>query len=399
MNRADFFAKWSSLHGNAEIKGIVKAWLKISYGSAKLASALRITPNLLTLLGIIFAIAMAVNPLSLWTIPLLVLSLYADGIDGSVAIYQNRASQFGAVLDSVADRVSEALWFYVLISPWIAGFILFSGGPTIASAYLSLTHNDPVNWPPTWVGLLNYDVMFRDRLFWKSLQVTTYYTVLSVPLSVGFATFLALILNEKLPGMAAWRTIYYLPSIVTGVPVALMWNWIFQPQFGLVNGLLYDLGVPSSMLPKWLSDPQWAVPTFVIMSLWQFGGPMLIYLASIQGVPTQLYESAQLDGASKFRQIWHITLPSISPVIFFNGILAIISSFQVFTNAFVITQGGPNYATYFMVFMIYQNAFTYISNMGYADALAWVLFVIMLAFTAMAFRLQRHWVFYEAVVR
>lgn len=234
----------------------------------------------------------------------------------------------------------EALWFYVLISPWIAGFILFSGGPTIASAYLSLTHNDPVNWPPTWVGLLNYDVMFRDRLFWKSLQVTTYYTVLSVPLSVGFATFLALILNEKLPGMAAWRTIYYLPSIVTGVPVALMWNWIFQPQFGLVNGLLYDLGVPSSMLPKWLSDPQWAVPTFVIMSLWQFGGPMLIYLASIQGVPTQLYESAQLDGASKFRQIWHITLPSISPVIFFNGILAIISSFQVFTNAFVITQGG-----------------------------------------------------------
>ena len=121
----------------------------------------------------------------------------------------------------------EALWFYVLISPWIAGFILFSGGPTIASAYLSLTHNDPVNWPPTWVGLLNYDVMFRDRLFWKSLQVTTYYTVLSVPLSVGFATFLALILNEKLPGMAAWRTIYYLPSIVTGVPVALMWNWIF----------------------------------------------------------------------------------------------------------------------------------------------------------------------------
>lgn len=112
--------------------------------------------------------------------------------------------------------------------------------------------------------------------------------------------------------MAVWRTIYYLPSIVTGVPVALMWNWIFQPQFGLVNGLLYDLGVPSSMLPKWLSDPQWAVPTFVIMSLWQFGGPMLIYLASIQGVPTQLYESAQLDGASKFRQIWHITLPSIS---------------------------------------------------------------------------------------
>lgn len=293
----------------------------------------------------------------------------------------------------------EALWFYVLVSPWLAGFILFAGGPTVASAYLSLTHNDPVNWPPTWVGLLNYDVMFRDRLFWKALQVTTYYTALAVPLSVIFATFIALILNERLPGTAVWRTIYYLPSIVTGVPVALMWNWIFQPQFGLVNGLLYDLGVPPEYLPRWLSDPAWAVPTFVIMSLWQFGGPMLIYLASIQGVPSQLYEAAQLDGASKLRQIWHITLPSISPVIFFNGILAIIASFQVFTNAFVITNGGPNYATYFMVFMIYQNAFTFISNMGYADALAWILFMIMLIFTGLAFRSSRHWVFYEAVAR
>ena len=291
----------------------------------------------------------------------------------------------------------EALWFYVLIAPWLAGFLLFSGGPTIASAYLSFTHNDPVNWPPKWVGVTNYEVMLKDRLFWKALQVTSYYTVLVVPLSVGLATFIALLLNERIPGQSVWRTIYYLPAIVSGVPVAIMWAWIFQPQFGLVNGTLYSLtGIQG---PRWLSDPSWTIPAFVMMSLWQFGGAMLIYLAAIQGVPTHLYESAQMDGANKMQQIWNITLPLISPVIFFNGIMAIIASFQVFTNSYVITQGGPNYATWFMVYMIYQNAFTYIANMGYADALSWVLFVIMLAFTYMAFRMSRNVVHYETLVR
>jgi multiple sugar transport system permease protein len=291
----------------------------------------------------------------------------------------------------------EALWFYVLISPWIAGFILFNGGPTIASAYLSFTHNDPVNWPPKWVGLTNYEVMLNDRLFWKALQVTSYYTFLAVPLSVCFATFVALLLNERIPGQSLWRTIYYLPAIVSGVPVAIMFSWVFQPSFGLVNGTLYSLlGIQG---PKWLNDANWAVPTFVLISLWQFGGPMLIYLAAIQGVPTQLYESAQLDGANKWQQIRHITLPSITPVIFFNGVMAIIASFQVFTNSFIITQGGPNYATWFMVYMIYQNAFTYISNMGYADALSWVLFSLMLVFTYLAFRSSRYWVSYETMVR
>jgi len=301
------------------------------------------------------------------------------------------------VRTSNAQARKEMLWFYVLISPWLAGYILFTGGPTLASFYLSFTHNDPVNWPPRWIGLTNYQVMFADRIFWKSLQVTSLYTLLAVPLSVGFATFIALLLNERVPGQSVWRTIYYLPAVVAGVPVAIMWAWIFQPQFGLVNGTLYSLfGVQG---PRWLTDPNWAVPTFVIMNLWAFGGPMLIYLAAVQGVPTQLYESAQLDGANKLQQIWHITLPAISPVIFFNGVMAIIASFQVFTNAFVITQGGPNYATWFMVYMIYQNAFTYISNMGYADALSLVLFVIMLVFTFLAFRLSRNVVHYETMVK
>ena len=292
--------------------------------------------------------------------------------------------------------VREAIWFYILISPWLVGFILFTAGPILASGALSFTHNDPVNWPPKWVGLANYTLMWVDPLFWKSLTVTIYYTFVAVPLSVAFATFIALLLNEKLPGVSIWRTIYYLPAIVSGVPVAVMWWLLFNSQFGMINGVLWDIfGIVG---PRWLSDPPWVMPAFIVMSLWSFGGPMLIYLAAIQGVPTHLYESAQLDGANVFQQIWHITIPSITPVIFFNGIMAIIASFQVFTNAFVISQGGPNYASYFFVLHIYNNAFTYIANMGYADALSWVLFVVMLIFTYLAFRSSSAWVHYETEV-
>jgi multiple sugar transport system permease protein len=292
--------------------------------------------------------------------------------------------------------VREAIWFYIFISPWLVGFILFTAGPILASGALSFTHNDPVNWPPKWVGLANYTLMWVDPLFWKSLTVTIYYTFAAVPLSVAFATFIALLLNEKLPGVSIWRTVYYLPAIVSGVPVAVMWWLLFNSQFGMINGILWE---PFGIIgPRWLSDPPWVMPAFIVMSLWSFGGPMLIYLAAIQGVPTHLYESAQLDGANVFQQIWHITIPSITPVIFFNGIMAIIASFQVFTNSFVITQGGPNYASYFFVLHIYQNAFTYIANMGYADALSWVLFVVMLVFTYLAFRSSSAWVHYETEI-
>ncbi|HEV8633482.1 MAG TPA: sugar ABC transporter permease [Chloroflexota bacterium] len=292
--------------------------------------------------------------------------------------------------------IREAIWFYIFISPWLVGFILFTAGPIIASGALSFTHNDPVNWPPKWVGLANYQLMWVDPLFWRSLQVTIYYTFLAVPLSVCFATFIALLLNEKLPLVSVWRTVYYLPAIMSGVPVAVMWWLLFNSSFGLINGTLYQLtGIVG---PRWLSDPPWVMPAFILMSLWAFGGPMLIYLAAIQGVPTHLYESAQLDGANVFQQIWNITIPSITPVIFFNGVMAVIASFQVFTNAFVITQGGPNYASYFFILHIYNNAFTYIANMGYADALSWVLFSIMLVFTYLAFRSSHAWVHYETEV-
>lgn len=288
----------------------------------------------------------------------------------------------------------EAIWFHIFILPWIVGFILFAGGPILASSYLSLTHNDPVNWPPKFIGLLNYDQLIHDPLFWKSLGVTVYYVLLEVPLSVIFAVVIALLLNQKIPLLSLWRTVYYLPAVTAGVAVALMWGLVFNPTFGLLNGTLYSLfGIVG---PQWLIDPRWVIPTFVIMGLWQFGGPMLIYLAGIQAVPTTLYEAAELDGANVIQKMWHVTVPSITPVIFFNLIMGIIGSFQTFTPAFVLTQGGPDYASYFYVYNIYQNAFTYVSNMGYADALSWILFMVMLLFTLLAFQSSHFWVHYEA---
>jgi multiple sugar transport system permease protein len=287
----------------------------------------------------------------------------------------------------------EERWFYLLISPWILGFIIFLAGPILASSYLSLTFNDPIHWPPKWVGLANYDHMLHDPIFWTSLRVTFYYVIVSVPLSVVTATIVALLLNQRIPFVGLWRTIYYLPAVTSGVAVALLWQWIFQPTYGLLDGVLYDLFHIQG--PQWLVDQHWSMPALIMISLWQFGGPMLIYLAAIQNVPTSLYEAAELDGAGRFQRMWRVTIPLITPVIFFNVIMNIIASFQVFTNAYIITQGGPNYSTYVYVLNIYNNAFVYIGNMGYADALSWLLFVVMLAFTLLAFKSAQFWVYYE----
>jgi len=274
------------------------------------------------------------------------------------------------------------------------GFTVFIAFPILASSYLSFTHNDPVNWPPKWVGLANYEQLIHDKLFYKSLLVTGYYTALEVPLSIVLAIIIGLLLNQKVPFQSLWRSIYYLPAITPAVAVALMWGWIFQPSFGLLNGTLYTLF--HIIGPKWLVQPELVIPTFVIMGLWQFGGAMLIYLAAIQNVPTTLYEAAKIDGANVWQQAMSVTIPSITPVIFFNLIMGIIGASQTFTPAFIITQGGPEYASYFYVFGIYQNAFTYISSMGYADALSWVFFLVMLALTFVAFKSSHFWVHYEA---
>ena len=288
----------------------------------------------------------------------------------------------------------EAVWFYIFISPWLLGFVLWVAGPMLASLYLSFT-NYAVVAPPEWTGLANYSKLFADPLFWQSLKVTAYFSFLSVPLSVFAAIVVALLLNQPIPLVSAWRTIYYLPSVTSGVAVALMWSWIFQPNFGLVNATLY--GFFGIVGPRWLVDSNWVIPTFVIMSLWGFGAPMLIYLAAIQGIPSQLYEAAEIDGASKLRQLVSITLPLITPVIFFNLVMNVIGSFQSFTNAYIITQGGPNYASYFYIYYLFQNAFNYF-RMGFASAQAWVLFVIIITLTIVAFRTQRYWVYYESSV-
>lgn len=288
----------------------------------------------------------------------------------------------------------EELWFYIFISPWLIGFVLWVAGPMLASLYLSFTQYEVVQ-PPQWIGLGNYLAIFADPLFWQSLRVTAYFTFLSVPLAVLFAIVVALLLNQPVPLVSAWRTIYYLPSVTSGVAVALMWSWIFQPNFGLVNVVLYSIfGIQG---PRWLVDVEWVIPTFVIMSLWGFGGPMLIYLAAIQGIPTQLYEAAEIDGASKLRQMFSITIPLITPVIFFNLVMNVIGSFQSFTNAYIITQGGPNYASFFYIYYLFQNAFVYF-RMGFASAQAWILFIIITTLTVIAFRSQRHWVYYEGSV-
>lgn len=287
---------------------------------------------------------------------------------------------------------NEAFWFYVFIGPWLIGFVLLVAGPMLASLFLSLTEYQVVT-PPKWVGLGNYAALFRDPLFWQSLRVTAYFTFLSVPLSVACAIVIALLLNQRLPLLSLWRTIYYLPSITSGVAVALMWSWVFQANFGPVNVVLSMLfGIQG---PGWLVDSRWVVPTFVIMSLWGFGGPMLIYLAAMQGISSELYEAAEIDGANRLVQIARITIPLITPVIFFNLVMNLIASFQSFTNAFIITQGGPNHASYFYIYYLFQNAFQYF-RMGFASAQAWILFVIIMTLTIIAFRSQRFWVYYES---
>jgi multiple sugar transport system permease protein len=286
----------------------------------------------------------------------------------------------------------ESLAFYAFLSPWLIGFVGLTLGPIIASLLFSFSDYDAIH-PLSFLGLQNYQTIFQTQLFWQSLKVTAFYTLGAVPLGVIGALLLATLLNQKVPALSLWRTLYYLPVVTSGVAVALLWSWIFQPDFGVVNTILYN--VFHIQGPQWFFSPTWALPAFIIMSIWGVGGPMLIYLAGMQGVPTPLYEAAELDGAGRFQQYIRITLPMISPVIFFNLIMLMIGSFQVFTGAFIITQGGPSYATYFYVLYLYQEAFQYF-HFGYASALAWILFVIVMALTALAFRFSSSLVYYDS---
>lgn len=289
----------------------------------------------------------------------------------------------------------EALTFYLLISPWLLGFLLFVLGPMVASLFISFTRWDLLS-PAKFVGLQNYDRIFtRDPLFWQSLKVTAIYTCIYVPIELAGGLVLALLMNQKLRFVSVFRTVYYLPSILPGVAFVVLWMWMLHPDVGLVNTLLSYVGIDG---PRWLADPDSALPALLMMSLWGLGRSMVIYLASLQGIPRHLYEAAAIDGANAWHSFWKITLPMLTPTIFFNLVLSVISTFQTFTSAFVATNGGPLDSTLFYVLYLFRQAFQYF-NMGYASALAWILFLVILALTLLIVRSSDRWVYYEGAKR
>jgi multiple sugar transport system permease protein len=287
------------------------------------------------------------------------------------------------------NRRRQERWFYLLISPWLIGFILFQGGPLLAALLLSFSNWE---WPqsPTFVGLTHFQEMTVDPLFLKTLFNSAYYAVGSVPLGLLIGLGLALLVNRRLRGIAIFRAIFFLPVVISGVALALLWGWLFNPRFGPVNIFLGALGIDG---PGWLQDKNWAMPTLILMSIWQVGVNMVIYLAALQQVPKALYEAAALDGADPLRRFRHITLPLISPVTLYLTIIGFIASFQVFTPTYVLTRGGPENATLTLPLYIYFNAFAW-GEPGYASALAALLFILILGLTLIQFRVARRWVFY-----
>jgi multiple sugar transport system permease protein len=282
---------------------------------------------------------------------------------------------------------ASALFF---ASPWFVGMALLAIGPIGLSAYYSLTDYH-VMAPPVWVGLSNYQQLFTDPLFWTSLGNTAYYTILTVPLGVVASLGMALLVNRSFPGRALVRAAFYAPTLVAGVALAILWGQLFAGDYGLINEALALIHLPG---PPWLASPDWAKPTFVLMSLWGAGSGMVLYLAGLQSVPTQLYEAAVVDGAGAFSRFWHVTLPMLSATILFHVILLLVSSSQVFTQAYTLTNGGPADSTLFYVLYIYRQAFENL-QMGYASAAAWVLLVLTFAVTALVLLVARRFVYYE----
>ncbi len=282
---------------------------------------------------------------------------------------------------------------YAFLLPWLIGFFALSVGPILSSLYLSFTSYDAVN-APQWIGIENYEYMFQyDRRFWKALQVTFTFVVLSVPTKLIFALAVAMILDKGVRAIGWYRAIFYLPSILGGsIAVAVLWRQIFNND-GLVNAVLGVVGVDG---PNWLSDPRYSLTTLIVLGVWQFGSPMLIFLAGLRAIPQELYEAAEIDAAGRFRRFFAITLPLLAPVIFFNLVLQMIEAFKSFSGAFVISggKGAPLDSLLFFTVYLYNEAFSFF-RMGYASALAWVLLIIIAIFTAVAFWSSKFWVHYE----
>lgn len=280
---------------------------------------------------------------------------------------------------------------YLFISPWLVGFVCFTAFPFVASILLSFCRYDVVS-PPLWVGLANYEVLLgEDPRFWHALGNTLFYAAVAVPLGLAAALALALLLSLELRGISVYRTIFFLPSIVPAVATSVVFVWILNPQIGLVNGLLEVFGVRG---PAWLQDEHWAMWSLILMSVWGAGGTVIVYLAGLKDIPASLYEAALVDGAGSWARTRHITLPMLTPITFFNLIMGVIHAFQYFTQAYIMTQGGPADSTLFYALYLFLRAWRYL-DMGYASAMAWVLFLIVAGVTWALFKTHRRWVHYE----
>jgi multiple sugar transport system permease protein len=279
---------------------------------------------------------------------------------------------------------------YAFVSPWLVGFFVFTLYPFLASIYFSLTRYDIVT-PPRFVGLANYRFLAHDDMLWHSLGLTFVYALVAVPLGIAAGVGLALLLNVEVRGIGLYRTIFYLPSIVPTVATTLVFIWILNPQMGLVNALLGHVGIVG---PAWLKQPTWTFASLVMISLWGVGGSMVVYLAALKDIPVFLYEAALIDGAGVLARLRHVTLPMLSPVIFFNLVMGVINAFQYFTQAYMLlNQYAPEESTRFYAVYLFERSWRYL-DMGYSSAMAWVLFLVVVIITGLIFRTHRRWVHY-----
>ena len=294
-------------------------------------------------------------------------------------------------LDRSRAKVQETITAYLFVLPWIIGFLIFIGGPIVASFVLSF-FKWKVIAPPEFRGFTNYVAMFSgDDLFRKSLGITFRFVIYSVSLSQVLYLSLAMLLNQRVLGLGIWRTIFYLPAVVSGVAGSVLWAWLYQPEWGIINNLLEYVGIEGR---NWLWNKELVLGSLIVKSLWNVGVPMVIYMAALQGLPQDLYEAADLDNAGEWKKFRNITLPLISPVIFFNVVMGVIGQIQTFAEPYVMTNGGPDNETLFLGLHLYQNAFHFL-KMGYASAMAWIMFLIIFALTMFQFGLASRWVYYE----
>jgi multiple sugar transport system permease protein len=280
------------------------------------------------------------------------------------------------------------------ISPWLIGFSAFMLLPAAMSLYYSFCDYNLIQ-RPVYIGIQNYASLVHDGIFWLAMKNTLYYAALSLPAGLGVSLGVAILLNRRVIGQPFFRTLIFLPSLVPTIASAILWKWLFNQRLGLINWTLDRILAPIGLKgPPWLDEPKWVIPALALMSVWSVGNTVVIYLAGLQDVPRELYEAADLDGASPLRQLWHVTLPMISPVIFFNLVMSIIGVLQVFDTPFMMTNGGPNRASYLFTYYLYDNAFTYL-HMGYASALGWIQLLLVLALTGIAFWSSKRWVYYQ----